>query len=182
MTRALAIYVFVMLSAGTAIGQSDVIALYSDQVYSNCTMVDSSPKMVSVYVVHENTSGVTASQFRVSTGSGAGLSYIGETSPHATRLGDTQSGLSVAYGGCQYSTVLIAAISYFATGASATCSSIRVVADFNAPTGKIEVVDCSHFKSEGIGGKLVINPDGSCDCGPDTRLTNWGKIKEQYGE
>jgi hypothetical protein len=163
-------------------GQADVIALYSDAAYTNCTMVDTSPQMVSVYVVHENTSGVMASQFRVTTATGAGLSYLSETSPHPTRIGDTQSGLSVAYGGCQYSTVLIATISYFANGASAVCSSVRVVADFNAPTGKIEVVDCSAIRSEGIGGKLVINPDGSCDCGPDTRLTSWGKIKEQFGD
>ena len=182
MTRALLLSMFIILSASSAMGQADVIALYSDPAYTNCTMLDKSPRMVSVYVVHENNSGVTASQFRVVTGGGAGLSYISETSPHSFKLGDTQSGLSIAYGECKYSTVLIATINYFTTGSSATCSNVRVVADFNAPTGKIEVVDCSYFRSEGIGGKLVINPDGSCDCGPDTRLTSWGKIKEQYGD
>lgn len=182
MTRVLITGFLPLLIAASALGQTDVIALYSDQVYSNCTMTDNSPRMVSVYVVHEARLGAEASQFRVTTGTGAGLSYVNETSPHVVRIGDTPSGLSVAYGACLNSTILVATITYITTGASAACSNVRVVPDFNAPTGKIEIVDCSHFRSEGIGGKLVINPDGSCDCGPDTRITNWGKIKEQYSD
>jgi hypothetical protein len=121
-----------------------------------------------------------ACQFKVRESSGFGLSYLNESSSHPGIIGDTQSGMSVAYGFCQNSAVLVVTINYFASGTSSACSNLRIVPDPNSTTGTIEVVDCSFSRSEGIGGKLVVNPDGTCDCGPASEFTSWGRIKAQY--
>lgn len=179
MTRVFLMFVLFLFWAGSACGQADVIALYSDQSYTDCSLTDGGAGSVIVYVVHESRSGSMASQFSLQAGSGVGLAYVNESSPFMF-IGDTQSGITIAYGGCRSSQELIATITYFTTGASTTCSSIRVLPDPSSLTGTIEVLDCMNSRSEGLGGKLVINPDGSCGCGPSSELTSWGKIKDLY--
>lgn len=163
-----------------AVAQTDVIGLYSDQSYNDCTLSDGSARMVSVYVVHESSMGGMASQFRLSAGSGANLSYVGETTPYTIVVGNTQSGITVGYGTCQRGDVLVVTVNYFASGTSSACSYIRVVPDPISANGTIEIVDCSFYASEGIGSKLVINPDGTCECGLSSEETSWGRIKAQY--
>jgi len=164
-----------------ASAQLEQIALYSDPGYSDCTLNDTSPRMVNVYVVHHSSSGATASQFQVQASAGASLSFISDTvPPEHLAIYNTQNGITVAYGRCRYSDILVVTISYFSSGSSAECSTLRIVADPNAGTGGIETVSCSSYKMEAVGSRLVINPDGSCDCGPSTEATNWGKIKAKY--
>ncbi len=161
---------------------SDEIALYTDAGYSNCKLIDSSPGMVSVYVVHHVSIGATASQFMVQASSGVTLSYIAETSAFAVLIGSSQTGVSVAYGSCFYSDILVLTLSYFASGSSAACSFLQVVPDPASLRGFIEGVDCSPNRLEASGTRLVVNPDGTCECGPTTEYTNWGKIKNRFGD
>jgi hypothetical protein len=159
--------------------QQNHIALYSDAGYTDCKLSDAGPGLVNVYVVHKSGGGATASQFKVQAGPGVTLSYLRDTlQPPSLSLGDTQNGITVAYSGCRYSEILVVTISYFASGTSRNCSTLSVVPD--PAIGVIQVVDCGSFKLEGTGARLVINPDGTCDCGPTTQITNWGRIKAQY--
>lgn len=160
--------------------QTDEIGLFVDTAYENCKLSDTGPGVVTVYVVHSTSSGATGSQFKLQTGSGVMLSYLGETSPFPLVIGNTQTGISIGYGSCQYSDVLVSTISYYASGNSATCSSIWIVPDPASLQGYIEVVSCSTTRFEASGSLLVINSDGSCDCGPTSRDSNWGKIKDIY--
>lgn len=161
---------------------SDEIALYSDTQYSNCKIIDSSPGVVSVYVVHHVSTGATASQFKVQANSGVTLSYVGETSPHTLLIGTSQGGVSIAYDACTYSDVLVLTLNYFATGTSTACSYLQVVPDPSSLRGYIDVVDCSSNSMEASGARLVVNSDGTCECGPTTEYTNWGKIKNRFGD
>jgi hypothetical protein len=170
----------IILSAVPA--HPDEIALYTDTQYSNCKLVDSSPGVVSVYVVHHVSSAATASQFMVEANSGVTLSYVGETSPYSTVIGSSQSGASIAYGACFYSDVLVLTLSYFATGTSTACSYLQVVPDPQSLYGYIEGVDCSSNRLEASGARLVVNSDGTCECGPTTSYTNWGVIKNRFGD
>jgi len=154
MTRVIVVFMLFLLWTSAAYGLDDVIALYSDQSYEDCSLTDGGAGTVTVYIVHESGSSRTASQFMIEPGSGVGLSYVSESTTFLF-IGDTQSGITVAYAGCENAPVLVATITYFTTGTSSTCSTIRVVPDPNSLTGTIEVVDCSETKSEGVGGKLV---------------------------
>jgi hypothetical protein len=176
----LSILILLLIVHGSAAAQTDVIGLFVDTNYEECNLVDAGPGVVSVYVVHSTTGGANASQFVVQAGSGVALSYVGEVSAFPTTIGNTQSGISIGYTNCQYSEVLVATISYYTTGGSSRCSNLYVAPDPASLTGTIEVVNCSGTKLQGAGSRLVINPNGSCDCGPTTQDSNWGKIKDIY--
>ncbi|MCK4773631.1 MAG: hypothetical protein KAT30_02555 [Candidatus Krumholzibacteria bacterium] len=164
-----------------AAAQTDTIGLFTDAGYTECELNDTGPGMVSVYVVHTATSGSVASQFRVVGDAGVMLSYDGESTQWPLVIGNSQTGVTVAYDGeCRFSDILVMTINYFASGSSATCSTLRVMPDPSAPTGTIEVVNCGQSKLEAIGAFLVINSDGTCECGPSTQFTNWGVIKAKY--
>lgn len=165
-----------------AAAQMDEILLFSDANYTDCTLVDKSPGEVSVYVVHRVGGGRAGSQFQVLADDGVGLMYLGESSPYAIVIGSTQTGISVSYGECPYSDVLVATINYFTAGTSSTCSTLRVVPDPNSLTGTIEIATCDLNKLEASGSRMVVNSDGSCDCGSNTQLLNWGKIKSKYDD
>jgi hypothetical protein len=165
---------------GHAAAQTDVIGLFVDTSYENCNLVDSSPGVVSVYVVHSTSGGANGSQFIVQAGSGVALSYVGEVPAFPTTIGSTQSGISIGYVNCQYSDFLVATINYYTTGTSSPCSVLYVAPDPASLNGYIEVVNCSSSRLEASGAKLVINSNGACDCGPSTQDTNWGKIKDIY--
>jgi hypothetical protein len=135
---------------------------------------------VSVYVVHHITSGSIASQFMVRPSSGLTMVHLGDNHQFELVIGDTQYGLAVAYESCLNSDVLVTVISYFKSGSSSTCSSLQVVARPTAPSGSVESIDCFENRMEISGTRLVVNPDGSCACGPTTEMTNWGKIKDRF--
>jgi hypothetical protein len=160
--------------------QFDVIGLYADPTGASCLLNDGGG-LVNVYVIH-TTGGSTASQFQVKPSSGVTFTWIGETLAFAAAIGDTQSGLSIGYGSCFSSDVLVATINYIASGSSSSCSWLTVAPDPNSLNDMIEVINCSESMLEASASRLVINSDGSCDCGPSTTLTNWGKVKDRYGD
>jgi len=165
-------------SATTA--QTDKIGLYSDAAYANCQLVDNASGPVTVYVVHHISSGATASQFMVREGSGVLLNYLGHTSDFSLIIGDPPSGMAVAYEACLFSDVLVTRLNYFKTGSSSACSSIQIVASPTAVSGSVQSVDCYENRMGISGSRLVINPDGTCACGPTSEETNWGKIKDRF--
>jgi hypothetical protein len=170
-----------MLCAGAAYGQAGGIGLYFDTpVYATCDYADVAPALVPVYVVHKLTPGATASQFMVISGGGFNCTYTGEIIHVPVSIGSTQTGISVSYGGCVPSDILIATINYFCMGTAPVCSYLEVVPDPAAPTGTIEVVDCAFVKLIGNGGRADINSDGSCHCGNPTTDTTWGAVKTLY--
>jgi hypothetical protein len=169
--------VFVCASAGA---QTDKIGLYSDAGYANCQLVDDGPGPASVYVVHHNTSGSLGSQFMIRENSGVLLTYLGHSSSFQLIIGDPQSGMAVAYESCVNSDILVTVINYFKSGSSSACSSLQIVARPTAMSGSVESIDCFENRIEISGTRLVVNPDGSCACGPTTEMTNWGKIKDRF--
>jgi hypothetical protein len=171
-----------LLVPRAAAAQTDEIGLYSDAGYSNCKLIDDAPGQAKVYVVHHVTSGATASQFMIRESSGVMLTYLYEQSPFNLIIGNTQSGIAISYTSCLYSDVLVSVITYLKSGSSSACSSLQVVADPNCSIDGIEVVGCFENVMEGSGTRLVINPDGSCDCGPTSEMTNWGRIKDRYSD
>jgi hypothetical protein len=184
MKKLLLLSIGILLCASIAYGQAGYIGLFSDPVYTACDVIDAAAALVPVYVVHKSCPGATASQFMVQPGGGWNCTFTGEIIAVPVSIGSSLAGLSASYGGCMPSDILISTLNWFCMGTSPACASLEVVPDLGAPSGTIEIVDCSFVKLVGNGSILYANPDGSCDCGEivPTRESNWGQIKSLYGD
>ena len=182
MKTLLVLGLILVFTAGLAYGQAGYIGLFTDVIATNCEVLDAGGTVV-IYAVHMATSGATYSQWKVEAGGGFGLVWIGDNLPFiCIDCGNTQDGILVPYvGGCKTSPYVMLSINYLALGMSATCSWLKVVADPDAASGQIEMVDCGATVHPAGGSILYVNPDGSCQCGAlATAETNWGKIKKLY--
>ncbi len=181
MKRVLLLSLGIILSAGMAFGQAGYIGLYSDFGYTNCTMYDT-PGLQTIYAVHKASTGSTASQFRIAVDPGMTCITVGVINGFPTTIGSPETGISVAYGACFSSDILLLTWNFLCSGTSATCSMLRIVPDPSALSGTIEVVDCDQFKLVGGGSIMYVNPDGNCDCGEivPVRESSWGAIKSLY--
>lgn len=171
----------VALPAAGALGQTGYIGLYADPAGTECTVSDQGGGEVNVYVIHQATSGAAASQWRIVSGGGFAMTYIGEKWSYPV-IGDTQVGASVSYGSCLGAPNLLCTVTYMSYGVSSSCSYLEVVADPASIGGTIEVVDCTSNRMSAPGGKLYVNPDGSCPCGQANAVqsTDWGRIKAMF--
>ncbi len=181
MKKIILLTLVIMICASIAYGQAGYIGLYMDPIYTLCDILDVAPALVPVYAVHKACPGAVASQWKVMPGGGFNCTYTGEIVALPTSIGSTQSGISIAYGGCLPSDILLVTINYFCMGASPPCASLTVVPDPAAPSGTIEVIDCFYVKLVGGGGIFYMNPDGSCDCRwTPVKDSSWGQIKALY--
>jgi hypothetical protein len=175
-----------VFAAGSAFAQMPgSIGVFSDPGGTNCDIYDFAPGLITVYVVHVNSTGATAAQFRVDNVSwGAGtLTFLGEISAYPTVIGNSQSGISIGYGACIVSPNLLLTINYFGSGLTPPCSYIKVVPDPQAiPPGNVLVVDCGipAAKWTATGGAMVVNPLESCLCDIPVQETTWGRVKSLY--
>lgn len=172
-----------MLAAALVSAQPGRIQISADQALTTCNVADV-PGLVSVYVYHINTSGATASQFKIQQTGGAGLSYLNESSPYL-KIGDCFAGCAIAYQQCLTGPVLILTINYLGGGTSAPCGLLEIIDDPNADPPGLYVTDCAGIppnKLIGLGSTASIADDGSCTCPPIVPVedTSWGQIKAIY--
>ena len=161
-------------------GQTQRIELCIELNSYWCEYVDNQAALVPVYAVHLYSPGAIASRWMIAESPGFNCSYVGELIESATYVGDTQTGISVAYGLCLTGTFLVATVNYFCEGLNPACQYLEVVPDLGAPSGVIEVVDCSFVTVAGTGGVLIFNNDGSCPCFRPTKTTSWGMVKSLF--
>jgi len=185
MKRSLLIAVCLVFTASMVFAQPPgSIGLFVDPNASVCDVYDQVPGLVTIYVFHMYTPGATASQFmvdHVSWGAGT-LTYLGETSPYGVIIGNSQTGISIAYGACVPSPNVLLTINYFGSGLTPPCSYIQVMPDPAAIPREIWVVDCQTPPNKAIatGGDVVVNPDPSCFCNVPVEETTWGRVKALY--
>lgn len=177
MNKTLVLSVAVLLLAAAAYGQSQRIVLCTELGSYSCELIDNRVALVSIYVIHLFTPGAVASSWMVAQSPDFNCAYVGETAPWATYIGNTRIGLSISYGLCVVGDALLISINYFCQGLTPRCEFLEVVPHPEAPTGEIEVVDCSFVTVAGVGGVLIINNDGSCPCYRPTNQTSWGQVK-----
>jgi hypothetical protein len=168
-----------------AMAQHGVIGLFADETATSCEMVDNGQGILDIYVMHTLVAGSTASEFMVQPSAGFTAMHIGDTTPYLY-IGNSQTGISVAYGECLTAPIHIMTITYLFDGTSSACGYLEVVADPNAvPVPGIYMTDCvlpvpNKFSPQG--GKLFVNGDGSCPCMSPvpTEESTWGQIKAMY--
>jgi hypothetical protein len=181
MKKVLTLSVGILLCASAVHGQAGAIALYPDPAFDDCSLDDTAPRLAPIYVVHKYTQGAAASQWKVVTGGGFNCIYTGEVVHMPVSIGSALAGISLGYGGCLVSDILLVTINYFCQGLSPVCAYLQVVGDPASGSGSIEVVDCNFVINIVPGGQLYVNvPDCGESCTTPTRDTNWGRVKALY--
>jgi len=158
------------------------IGIYADVVGNDCNLHDDVSGPRSLYVVHTNVLGATASQFAAPLPlCMTGASWLADQPVHPVTLGNSQTGISVGYGACMNAPIHVMSIIYMSSAASEACCSYPVVRHPERPA--VEMVDCGSNLVNGYGSTSVVNPGGTCGCGTvAVHETTWGRVKAMYKE
>jgi hypothetical protein len=153
------------------------LSIYSDVALTDCTLSDTSPNIVNVYVAENSFYGAIG--FRVSIGASPGFTgvWLGETSPFQ-KLGTSPTDLSVVFGSCRTGSFLVLTMSYQLFGTS-TCSNLAVA----AASGLLAPVCLDCFDEAPCVGNvsLHVNCTGLFDCNPvPVEPSTWGRVKALY--
>jgi len=132
--------------------------------------------------VHMNTTGALASQFAApAPPCMTGVTWLADYPQYLVAIGNSQQGIAIAYGVCSASPIQVLTIQYFASGLSQTCCMYPVIPSMGAPSGQIEVVDCSETLLWGSGLTSSVNADETCMCGAvKVEESTWGRVKAIY--
>ncbi|HEX5132180.1 MAG TPA: hypothetical protein VFX92_06825, partial [Candidatus Krumholzibacteria bacterium] len=184
-------------SAAVAALQANWIELSTEPVTGTYAGHDI-PGPRTLYVFHHNLTSTTAVRFRIQAGPGVTVTYVSETHPFPQTLGDTQTGITVCYGGqCLSGDQLLATVTYMFYGTSADCSKLLIVPHPDAET--VEEMDCDFVPQQVAAWDFTLYavPDTyACPlswphvidgtpkafgCSPvAAEETTWGRIKALY--
>jgi hypothetical protein len=179
--RTLILSLSIVICTSLVFGQAGVIGLYVDPpVYIDCTFMDYGPALVPIYVVHKWNPGATASRWMIQPRDGWNCIYINEVVHMSASTGATMTGISLEYGGCYPSDILLTTVNFFCQGVSPPCASLWIVPDPAAPSGAIEVVGCDFVTRSGAGYGLSVNDYICWFCGYPVNAPSWGQIKALY--
>lgn len=182
MKKVLVLTVAIVMSASMAFAQAGQIGTFADAAGTNCNVSTATPGLVSVFVVHLNAPGVTASQFAAPLPACASPNiFLSDTGVFPVTIGGSQTGVSIGYGSCNGTPLHILSINLFAQGAFSFCCIWPVVPDPNVPSNRIEVVDCGGQLIYGSGLNGLLNGNATCTCASvPTEETSWGAVKALY--
>ena len=119
--------------------------------------------LVQVYIVHSNSPGAAASQFRLDVGASA-WTWLGDTWNFPTVIGTSIDGASVGYGGCQSSSILVGTVNFMGSQAPPD-TPIHIVPDDGQD--HVLFIDCDDNTILGAGGTAYINSSLPCICEPN---------------
>jgi hypothetical protein len=167
---------------------AEFIGVFDDSTGCPCGIFDKVPGLVTIAVLHVNSSGTTGSRFAVPQSACMELVWLAEVSVFPGTTGNSQTGISIDYGQCHTGTFQVLTIQYFGSGLTEDCCYIEVLPDPSALSEHIEIINCNKetvFISEF---RDRINTDGVlcyCDWEPvcypvATESSTWGKIKALY--
>jgi hypothetical protein len=189
------VFVISCLSVATAQATAKIM-LYSDEIGTDCSIIDSSPGIIGIYMYAERAEGVYGVQFRARIPEcWTGAVWLGDIIDFDTKLpfGNTQAdiGLTVAtvtIGNCpdpaDQHHAFLGIINVMVQGTGESCCVYPVEKaddlhpEFPGPIG----VTCYETLVGVEGGYAVINPDLSCPCVQPLPVqeTTWGQIKALY--
>jgi hypothetical protein len=114
---------------------------------------------------------------------------MSDTATFPSTTGDSQHGVTVNYGACLFSPILVLTINVQTYGTTPECCCYPLAPNPDALSGAIEVVDCAdqtQYLAGGHGsfvnGDFCAGNDGACDCDATLPVepTTWGQIKALY--
>jgi hypothetical protein len=158
------------------------ISIRGNQFGDQCEIYDQSPGLLTIYVVHTNTTGATASRWSAPMPSCmVGATFLTDQPVFGVNIGNSQTGISIGYAACLTGPIHILSMLFFGSGLSSSCCRYDVYPDPGAVSGQIEVVDCANNLLWTTGSPGFVNPDQGCVCGlVPVEQTTWGRVKSLY--
>lgn len=169
----------VMGVAGTSPG---AIGVFADQAGADCNLTDTTPGLLTYWVVHVNSPGAMAAGFSAPMPSCmVGATFLADDPQFVVTIGSSQTGVGVGYGVCLTSPITVLGIQYFAAGGTTPCCPYTVIEDPRAASGQVEAVDCATNLIFIAGLTTFVNDDGSCPCTVSSSSNTWVKMKGMPG-
>jgi hypothetical protein len=151
----------VLLHTSTT-AQIPAVGIFTDATGTDCNVITGDPGIIEIYVVVKSPVGLSAIEFMATPPGCFNATYLGETSAFTT-IGDSQTGISIALGGCYPTSAHVLTLNYFINGSTPSCCVYPILP---APgNGDILLVDCDLeiVAAETI--ESTINGDMTCFCG-----------------
>lgn len=190
MKRLLLMTFVLMLGATVALGQGGRIGIFGDNAGTSCAVLDPGVALLSVYVVHIGATGATAVQYKATKPACmVGASYLNDTNVFGVTVGNSQTGVAVAYGACKTGNVHCQTLNFFGAGTTTDCCIYTITCDPNAGNpdcalGKATYSDCDFVKLNITIQSGVVESTGACTCPMivAAKESSWGQIKALYGD
>ena len=173
---ALAVVCVSSLAYGQPGGPIGTIDIFAEPALTSCNITAAG--QFTVYVAHTNTTGATASAFRIEHP--ATMLFLGEQQAQGLKIGSSENGVGLSYNTCLSGTFLILTVNYFDQG-TGTCEWMRILGDLTHVSQQVAVVNCAETSARfDTAGEARVNPDGTCTCNVPVEETSWGRIKALY--
>jgi hypothetical protein len=165
----LAVAVFLVSPAA---GQTGTICLFADPGGTQCSLSDTAPGVLSVYVIHSplsTPSGAGAVEFSAPRPDCmVGATWVADSSPlpMSALQGNSQTGVTLTYGGCISAPTHVLTVQYMVSGSSQIDCAYAVIPRPERPV--VSVVTCDGDYVQGVGGVTYVNSTIACQCAEPT--------------
>ncbi len=141
------------------------IGIYSSSSGTVCTLSDPGPVLIEAYVVvRPGGAGSAGVQFAAPKPGCFSATYMGDVdAPEILKIGNSQTGISIALSGCRSAPMHVLTIQYFGSGGTPTCCPYPIVND--PSVSDVLNVDCLFNEEPATAIVSYINPDATCECG-----------------
>ncbi len=130
-------------------------------------------QLIPIYVVYRFAEDVARVEFSAPLPSCAtGITYLFDEPVWPSTVGNSQSGVTVDFGGCLSSSIHVLTIYVFGQGLTPACCYYPVMP--HSGTGQARVMDCAGAWSEADIQPTFINDDGTC--GVPVGTSTWSRI------
>ena len=154
------------------------ITPYAD-VEGTSQVIETPEGVVHIYIIWKSpwsgSASALACQFSAPKPSCFNAEYLGEIPYFTDTVGNTQTGMAIAFGACLNAPAVLVSLSYMAVG-STVCCEYPVLPHPDATSGEIEFADCNQDKVLGTGGALFLK------CTTPVEPSTWGKVKSLYAQ
>jgi len=150
-------------TAGAEIGW-DFLTVTGSPDYSSCDVVVTAPGIVSIYVLHRGTSGAGGARFSLPLPDCMNNQTILGTSSPYTFQGDYETGVTIDYGGCVTTDVVIFQIDLFVQTPADDCCLIVPLPHPAYGSRKAEIFDCAMNPLDAPAHPVIVNTTGGCPC------------------
>ena len=174
MNKLLLLVVCLLLAAAPAGAQVGILALTTDIAGTDCVLTDDGPGTETYYVVHVDVVGATGVLYSAAVPACAtGVSYITDIQQFPVKIGNSQVGASIGYGGCLSGTINAVQILCGVADLSPACCQWDLLTQ--------TITDCGFVDQQiNTTNASFIDGNGSCPCTVPTEETTWGHIKAIY--
>jgi hypothetical protein len=182
MRRVLPIAFVILLSASVAFAAGlGRLGIFGDTGGASCAITQPASGLFQIHLVHIETDGSTGFQFKAPKPDCVNATYLNDINVFPVVVGNTQTGIAVAYPECKVGSFLICSMQFLSLGATPPCCLYYILPDPNTIPVDYYVSDCDYNVLPGSVKGGVVTQTADCDCESiPNEDTSWGQIKALY--